>query len=68
VRYARAFLGFWYDFLVGDRWELFLGPIAALAVVWLATLAGVPAPVTGALLFVLLAGVGGLSIGWALRG
>jgi len=56
------------DFLVGDRWELFAGPIAALLVAWLATRASVPAPATGALLFVLVAAVGGLSIGWAMRG
>jgi hypothetical protein len=37
-------------------------------VAWLATRASVPAPATGALLFVLVAAVGGLSIGWAMRG
>jgi hypothetical protein len=56
-----------YDFLVGDRRELFVGPIAALGVAWLAVRSGVPSPVAGVLLFVLLAAVGSLSIGWALR-
>jgi hypothetical protein len=67
MRYVRAFFGFWYDFLVGDRPELFVGPISALLVAWLAARAGVPAPVTGALLFVLVATVGALSIAWAMR-
>ncbi len=68
MRYIRAFFRFWYDFLVGDRPELFVGPIAALVVAWLVTRAGVPAPVTGALLFVLVAAIGSLSIAWAVRG
>jgi hypothetical protein len=67
VRYARAFFRFWYDFLVGDRWELFLGPIAALFVTWLALQAGVPPAMAGALLFGLVILVGGTSIGWAIR-
>lgn len=67
MRYLRSFFGFWYDFLVGDRWELFVGPILALVVAWLAVRANLPAPVSGVLLFVLVAGVGGVSIAWALR-
>ncbi len=67
MRYVRAFFGFWYDFLVGDRWELFVGPIAALGLAWLAVRSGVPGPLAGVLLFVLLAAVGSQSIGWALR-
>ena len=35
MRYLRAFGAFWYDFLIGDRMELFLGPLAALLVTWL---------------------------------
>jgi hypothetical protein len=67
MRYVRGFFGFWYDFLVGDRWELFAGPILALFVAWLAVRASVPAPITGALIFVLVSTVGGLSIAWASR-
>ncbi len=67
MRYPRAFFRFWYDFLVGDRPELFVGPIAALVVAWLATRADVPAGATGILLVGLVAAVGGLSIGWAVR-
>lgn len=68
MRFVRAFLSFWYDFLVGDRPELFVGPIAALFAAWLVTRAGMPAPVTGGLLFVLVAAIGSLSVGWAMRG
>ncbi len=67
MRYVRAFFGFWYDFLVGDRPELFLGPIAALTVAWIAVRANLASPLSGALLFVLVATVGGLSIAWAIR-
>jgi hypothetical protein len=67
VRYLRGFGAFWYDFLVGDRWELFLGPIAALLVAWLALSTGLPAAITGLVLFCLIVGVGGLSVAWALR-
>jgi hypothetical protein len=63
----RRFFRFWYDFLVGDRWELFLGPIVALLVVWLIAGAGFPGMVPGFLLFGLVVSVGGVSIAWALR-
>ena len=64
----RRFFRFWYDFLVGDRWELFLGPIIALLVVWVIAGAGLPGMVSGFLLFGLIVAVGGVSIAWALRG
>ncbi|MGA3031150.1 MAG: hypothetical protein ABSE58_10555 [Candidatus Limnocylindrales bacterium] len=67
MRYVRSFFGFWYDFLVGDRWELFVGPILALIVAWLGVRANLPAPASGVLLFAVVAGVGGLSIAWAVR-
>ncbi len=67
MRYVRSFFAFWYDFLVGDRPELFVGPVSALFLAWLAVRAGVSAQMTGGLLFVLVATVGGLSIAWAMR-
>ncbi|MGA2513343.1 MAG: hypothetical protein ABSG37_06975 [Candidatus Limnocylindrales bacterium] len=67
MSYVRSFLGFWYDFLVGDRPELFAGPIVALFLAWLAVRAGVQAPIIGATLFILVSSVGGLSIAWAVR-
>lgn len=33
MRYVVAFGRFWYDFLVGDRPVLFLGPVLGLAIV-----------------------------------
>jgi hypothetical protein len=67
MRYLRAFFGFWYDFLVGDRPELFVGPIAALILAWLTVRANLTAPLSGALLFVLVVTIGSLSIAWAIR-
>ncbi len=64
----RAFGRFWYDFLVGDRWELFVGPIAALAIAGALVVAGVPAAVAGIVLFALVALVGGASIALTLLG
>lgn len=40
MRYLVAFGGFWYDFLIGDRPELFIGTLIALAAAALATKAG----------------------------
>jgi hypothetical protein len=33
MRYVVAFGRFWYGFLIGDRPELFIGPIFGLAIV-----------------------------------
>jgi len=65
--YIRSFFGFWYDFLVGDRPELFLGPIGALIVAWLTVRANLAAPLSGSLLFLLVVAVGSLSVAWAIR-
>ena len=67
MAFLRRFAAFWYDFLVGDRWELFLGPLAALAVVGIAVGAGLSGVVAGLLLFVLIAGVAALSVALAVR-
>lgn len=67
MRHVRAFGAFWYDFLVGDRWELFLGPLASLLLVRVLVWAGVEGAVTGIVLFMLVAGTGALSVGWVLR-
>jgi hypothetical protein len=34
VRYVTGFLYFWYDFLVGDAWEVAAGVVIALVVAW----------------------------------
>ena len=62
MRHVRAFGAFWYDFLVGDRPELFLGPIAALVIAWLLVGAGVTPGVTGIVLFLAVCAVGALSL------
>jgi len=33
VKYIRAFLNFWYDFFIGDAWELAAGTVVILIVV-----------------------------------
>jgi hypothetical protein len=32
VRYVRSFVGFWWDFIVGDDWRVAVGVAAGLAV------------------------------------
>jgi len=61
------FRRFWYDFLVGDRWELFVGPIVVLAVTWLLVGAGVPDGVAGLVLFGGIVAVGAISIADTIR-
>ncbi len=68
MRHLRAFGAFWYDFLVGDRWELFVGPIAALAVAWALVRADAPPALAGATLFVLVAAVAAVSLLLTLQG
>ena len=64
TRYVRAFGRFWYDFLIGDRPELFIGSIAVLGVVWVAIMLGLNPTLAGGVLAVLILLLGGLSI-WA---
>jgi hypothetical protein len=67
MRYVRAFGAFWYDFLVGDRPELFVGSIVVLAAVWLAIRGGLEAGMAGLALTVLVLVLGGASIWLASR-
>jgi hypothetical protein len=39
----RAFGAFWYDFIVGDDWQVAVGVVAALALTFVLDRAGVPA-------------------------
>jgi hypothetical protein len=61
MRYVTAFGRFWYDFLIGDRPELFVGPIVALVLVALLIQAGWSA-VSGLLLFGLVIASGGVGL------
>jgi hypothetical protein len=67
MRYLRAFAAFWYDFLIGDRPELFIGSIAVLALVWIAIQMGLSPTVAGVLLAILVVLLAGLSLWSASR-
>lgn len=69
MRYLRAFGYFWYDFLVGDRPELFIGPIIALAVMWVAVQGGLGSVAgLGLTVLVLLVGGAGLVLASRIKG
>ena len=67
MRYLRAFGAFWYDFLVGDRPELFVGSIVALVLVWVAIHSGLDAAIAGWVLTAAILIVGGLGVFTASR-
>jgi hypothetical protein len=50
MRYVRSFCRFLYDFLVGDAWELFVGPLVGLFLAWLLIRAGVEPGLVGGIL------------------
>jgi len=54
---VHRFFSFWYDFLVGDSWELFLGPIVALLVVGICIDLGVDHALAGFMLFALVVAI-----------
>ena len=56
MSYVRRFFRFLYDFLVGDAWELFIGPLVVLFATWVLVQVGVDTAVVGWIL------VGGLVI------
>jgi hypothetical protein len=62
MRWVRAFFDFWYDFLVGDRPELFLGPIAVLLIVSASVSMGASGIVSSAIMVLGVLGVGALSL------
>jgi hypothetical protein len=57
MKYVRSFFAFLYDFLVGDQWELFIGPIVVLVVCALLVKAEVPVDAVGLLFFIGIVGV-----------
>lgn len=67
MTYLRRFGSFLYDFLVGDAWELFVGPIAAVVLAALLIAAGMSAAVVGTLLFVAVVAIASLHVALALR-
>ncbi len=62
MRYLRAFGAFWYDFLIGDRPELFAGPILALAAAWLLLQVHLGSGIAGLGLFAAIVLVGAISL------
>ena len=52
--YLRAFGLFWYDFLIGDRPELFVGSIAVVAATWLGVQAGLESGLASLILTLLV--------------
>jgi hypothetical protein len=58
---------FLYDFLVGDSWELFVGPIVGLVAAWSLLQIGLSSVVVGGTLFVAVVLVGGINVALALR-
>ncbi len=67
MSFLRSFGAFWYDFLVGDRPELLVGSIVALAGTWLAISVGLDAAWAGGLLVVALLALGAVSLALATR-
>lgn len=67
MRYVRGLAAFWYDFLIGDRPEVFVGSIVVLAVVWMAIQGGLSGAVAGSLLTILLLLLATVSIWSAVR-
>jgi hypothetical protein len=67
MRYLRQFGRFLYDFLVGDSWELFVGPIVGLLAAWALLQIGLPPAVVGGLLVVAVLLVGAINVALALR-
>lgn len=65
--YLRRFGSFLFDFLIGDAWELFIGPIAAVVVAAVLLQAGISAAVVGTLLFVAVVAIATLHVALALR-
>lgn len=67
MRYLRAFAAFWYDFLIGDRPELFIGPIVVLVGLWAALRVGLTSAVAAVGLVILVILLGALSLTNAMR-
>ena len=68
MKYLTQFYRFLYDFLVGDAWELFVGPIVVLVIGWLLIGAGLGPAAVGIVLFVGVLAVAAWHLTLALRG
>jgi hypothetical protein len=55
MKYIRGFFAFWYDFIVGDAWEVAVGVVLALVVLAVALrMIGDPANIYGVVLLPLV--------------
>ena len=66
-RYLHAFGAFWYDFLVGDRPELFVGSIVILAAIWAGIQIGLEPGLASLILAALVVGLAAVSLWRASR-
>lgn len=55
MKYVKAFFGFWWDFLVGDTPELFIGMLLVLGITALVAKLAIAAFVTPAIVALVLA-------------
>jgi hypothetical protein len=62
VTWLGRFGRFWYDFLVGDRWELLVGPILALVLAATLLSAGVGSGAVAVVLVVSILGVAAFTL------
>lgn len=67
MKYVRSFFAFLYDFLVGDQWELFVGPLVIVGVCAALVGAGVSGAVVGLVFFASVVGVIALNMAISLR-
>ena len=68
MKYITGFVAFWYDFIVGDAWEVAAGVIVGLIVLGLAATASTAVRDYGALLLPLLIGAVLAYSLWRVRG
>ncbi|NNN14439.1 MAG: hypothetical protein HKL82_01090 [Acidimicrobiaceae bacterium] len=61
MKYVKAFFMFWFDFLIGDTPEIFVGALIVLGVAAVAAKSSISTELLPALVIVTLV----LSVGWA---
>jgi hypothetical protein len=67
VRFLRSFGAFWFDFLIGDRPELFVGPILVFGLIALMLRVGLGADLAAIALALLVLLTGAASVALAAR-
>lgn len=67
MRFLRAFSAFWYDFLIGERPELFVGPVLVFVVIAVTLRAGLGADLAAVVLTLLVLLTGAASVALAVR-